>query len=455
MRLLGIGGMGAVYQAWDEELEVVVALKVIRPEAMRDPLAEQEIERRFKRELLLARQVTHKNVVRIHDLGELKGIKYITMSYVSGTDLATLVKNEGRLPVPKALRIISSVVSGLVAAHTAGVVHRDLKPANIMIDKDGEALIMDFGIARSTGGPSEAPTSAPAPAGLPLGTWHSKSRHADSTMAGTIVGTVEYMAPEQARGEPADQRADVYTTGTDSVRSLIGKRRAERAESAVAELRGRMERPLPLLKSLAPQVPESLAAIVTRAVEPDVAKRYQTTTEFADDLARLDADGEPLPLVRRLTPRMMAVGAVLVIAMLGGTYFVTRRAVEPLKQPDPVSVVIADFQNLTGDPTFERTLEPMLKRALEGAGFISAYDRNGIGRTLGVRPPAKLNEVAAREIAVKQGLGVVLSGSIDRQGKGYGVSVKAIRTVTGTEITEREKPGVRARNRSWKWRRSS
>ncbi len=104
----------------------------------------------------------------------------------------------------------------------------------------------------------------------------------------------------------------------------------------------------------------------------------------------------------------MAAAAVLVIAMLGGTYFLTRRAVEPPKQHDPVSVVIADFQNDTGDPTFDRTLEPMLKRALEGASFISAYDRNAIRRTLGVRPPEQLDEAAARELAVKQGLGVVL-----------------------------------------------
>src|SRR4029434_8004812 len=123
--------------------EVVVALKVIRPEVLRDPVAEQEIERRFKRELLLARQVTHRNVVRIYDRGEIDGIKYITMSYVDGKELATLVKEAGRLPIEMTLRIMRSVISGLAAAHAAGVIHRDLKPANIMIGKDGEALIMD------------------------------------------------------------------------------------------------------------------------------------------------------------------------------------------------------------------------------------------------------------------------------------------------------------------------
>src|SRR5688572_24668956 len=161
LRQLGIGGMGAVYQAWDAELGVAVALKVIRPEVTRDPVAAQDIERRFKQELLLARQVTHKNVVRIHDLGEIDGIKYITMPYIEGQDLANVLRNE-RLTVPKVMGLARQVAAGLQAAHEAGVVHRDLKPANVMIEGD-HAIIMDFGIARSTsrgGAPPPRPTPA-------------------------------------------------------------------------------------------------------------------------------------------------------------------------------------------------------------------------------------------------------------------------------------------------------
>ncbi|MGH9411646.1 MAG: protein kinase domain-containing protein, partial [Vicinamibacterales bacterium] len=131
IRALGVGGMGAVYQAWDAELGIAVAIKVIRPDTMADPEMAAQVERRFKRELLLARQVTHKNVVRIYDLGEIDGIKYITMSYVDGVDLASMLKRDGRLPVPVVMRIARDVVAGLLAAHKAGVVHRDLKPANI------------------------------------------------------------------------------------------------------------------------------------------------------------------------------------------------------------------------------------------------------------------------------------------------------------------------------------
>ena len=142
--------------------------------------------------------------------------------------------------------------------------------------------------------------------------------------------------------------------------------------------------------------------------------------------------------MRRLTPRLVVATAVLVLALLGGTHFVTRRAVEPPIQPPHVSVLIADFQNGTSDPTLNRTLEPTLKLALEDAGFISAYDRSGIARSLGVRPPEKLDEVAAREMAVKQGVGVVLSGAVTRQGSGYGISVKAVRAVTGDVIATAE-----------------
>jgi len=421
--------MGAVYEAWDGELGISVAIKVIRPEIMANPDTAAEVERRFKRELLLARQVTHKNVVRIHDLGDINGIKYITMSYVNGVDLATVLRRAGTLPVARVLRIARSVASGLLAAHTAGVVHRDLKPANIMVDDDDEALIMDFGIARSSGG---------SIAGLRAGRGgfpENLRRAAVGVTAGEgVVGTVEYMAPEQAQGQAVDQRADIYAFGLILYDLLVGGHRGERARSVVAELEGRMEQAPPSVRSIVADTPVAVDQLISRCVDPELSKRYQTTSELAADLERLDANGKPLPLVRRLTPRVMAATAVLVVAMLGGTYVVTRRAVEPPKQHEAISVLIADFQNGTNDPTFDRTLEPMLKRALEGASFISAFDRGGISGTLGVRPPENLDETAAREIAVKQGLNVVLSGSIQRQGSAYAISVKAAQTVAGTVI---------------------
>jgi eukaryotic-like serine/threonine-protein kinase len=428
IRLLGIGGMGAVYQAWDAELGVAVAIKVIRREVMSDPAAATEVERRFKRELLLARQVTHKNVVRIHDLGEIDGIKYITMPYVDGADLSSIMKKEGRLTIPKTLRIARSVASGLVAAHKAGVVHRDLKPANIMVGADGEAMIMDFGIARSAGGPADSGRRDQS--GRPI----RPPQMADATMVGTIVGTVEYMAPEQAKGQAVDQRADLYAFGLILYDVLAGRRRVDKPEGAIAELQARMEKAPPPIKTLAPEVPDALATVVGRCLEPDPAARYQTTEELAGVLDRLDENGVPIPIRRVVGMRIMAAVVVLAAALLAGNWWYARTLIPPAAH-DPVSVLIADFQNATGDPAFDRTLEPMLKRALEGASFITAFDRSAISGTLGVRAPEKLDEQTGREIAVKQGVNVVLSGSVNRQGAGYGVSVKAVQSVSGDVIT--------------------
>jgi Flp pilus assembly protein TadD len=430
IRLLGVGGMGAVYQAWDEELGVAVAIKVVRPEIMADPDAAAEVGRRFKRELLLARQVTHKNVVRIYDLGEIDGIKYITMSYVDGTELAALLEQQGKLAVPTALRIARSVVSGLTAAHTAGVVHRDLKPANIMLDRDGDALIMDFGIARSTGVTPSVPVAVGA--ALAASVAYAASPP-DATMQGSIVGTIEYMAPEQARGESVDQRADIYALGLILYDALVGKRRAMRAESALAELRGRMEQAPAPLRTLASEVPTAFAEIISRCLEPDPAKRFQTSTGLAAALARLDEKGERIPVRRVLGLPTVAAVVVLLLSLSAGTWWYQRQFIPPAAH-EPVSVMIADFQNNTADSAFDRTLEPMVKRALEGAGFITAYDRNGV-RGLGVAAREQLPEAAAHELAVQKGLGVVLSGSIDRQGNGYRISLKATETVAGKEIT--------------------
>jgi serine/threonine protein kinase len=266
IRLLGMGGMGAVYQAWDDELGVAVALKIVRPEITADPVAARDLERRFKRELLLARQVTHKHVVRIHDLGEIEGVKYLTMPYIQGSDLGSVLAKEGKLSVPRAVAIARQVVSGLVAAHEAGVVHRDLKPANIMIDQDDQAVIMDFGIARSVSG-------------------------GGATMAGAVVGTLEYMAPEQAMAQTVDHRADIYALGLILYDMVLGPRSATRAESAVAQLMARVQKPLPPIRSLDSTMPEALERIIDRCTQPEPAARYQTTNQLAQDLDLLDGGG--------------------------------------------------------------------------------------------------------------------------------------------------------------------
>ena len=426
VRLLGLGGMGAVYQAWDAELGVVVALKVIRPEAAADPQAAQALERRFKQELLLARQVTHKNVVRIHDLGEIQGIKYITMPYVEGEDLSTVLKREGRLPVAQTLKIARSVVSGLAAAHAAGVVHRDLKPANIMVGADGEALIMDFGIARSIG-PTISAGATGAAVTLPT------RRAAGQTVHGAVVGTVEYMAPEQARALPVDHRADIYAFGLILYDMLLGRTRASRTDSIIAELNLRMKESPPAPRTQDPTIPEALDRIVTQCIQPEAEARFPTTADLVAALDRLDDEGKPLPIARRLTWRIATTAVSVFASLLAMTWWLARGPAVDIPH-EPVPILIADFTNHTGDKTFEGALEDALATALEGAAFITAYDR-GEARKIAVKlgkPPA-LDDAMSRLIAGREGVKVVLAGVIDPAGQGYRFTVKG-QTPDGADL---------------------
>ena len=427
--------MGAVYQAFDAELGMAVALKVTRPEASADSTDARELERRFKQELVLARKVTHKNVVRIHDLGEIDGIKYITMPYLEGSDLASVLETIGKLTVADALLIVRDVASGLVAAHEAGIVHRDLKPANIMVE-GGHAVIMDFGIARSattTLNPSQTGASKMSAAGLP------SRRSAAATSVGAVVGTLDYMAPEQARGEAVDQRADIYALGLMFSDMLLGKRQTVADTtgdpvSPLAALKKRLEKAPPPVRLADPTIPAAIDALISRCVQPDAAARFQTSAALVAELDRLDENGNPIPIRRVVGMKIMAAVVTIGLALLGGNWWYARTLIPP-KAHDPVTVIVADVQNSTSDPSFDRTLEPALRRALEDAGFVSAYDRSRLRLTLGVEPPAQLDEAAAREIALKQGLGIVLSGSIDRRGNGYEISIKAVQTVTGEVVS--------------------
>jgi hypothetical protein len=411
LKTLGLGGMGAVYQAWDAELNVAVALKVIRTGSRRRS-ASPQAERRFKQELLLARQVTHKNVVRIHDLGEIGGIKYITMPFVQGHDLASVLRRSGKMPVSRVLALARQIAGGLQAAHDAGVVHRDLKPANIMIGADDLALIMDFGISAS----------------------------ADEASNEGVVGTLEYMAPEQGSGGAVDARADIYAFGLILYEMLGGPRRntATTPQERVDAMKQRAVNGLPPLRSREASVPAAVEAVVGKCLEGDPAARFQNAGELCAALGQLDDEGSLIRTPSAISRRLVALVSLLVAAALVAVYVVGRSGAPPpaATAHEPVSVLIADFQNGTNDPSFERTLEPMMKLALEGAGFISASDRNAYTRTLGVKPPDTLDERAAQELAVKQGLGVVLSGALESRGAGYEMSVTATESVTGNVIAK-------------------
>ena len=444
IRLLGTGGMGAVYQAFDHELGVAVAIKVIRPAAQSDATAAKELEQRFKRELVLARQITHKHVVRIHDLGDVDGIKYLTMPIVEGETLAELLQREGKLPVPRALIAARQIALGLAAAHDKGVVHRDLKPENIMIEKSdgdsaGDALIMDFGIARSV------------------------QHGATQTAAGSVIGTLEYMAPEQAQGKQVDQRADVYAFGLILYDMLLGRQRLAGGDNAMTELMARMAAPPRPPRAVDAQIPEALDQIVQRCLQPSPEARFASTAALVESLEALTPEGFQRPDSATLSavaapsqarPKWhMVATAVVVAAIVGaGVWLLSNRegsAVEPVARA-PISVLVAEFENKTGDAVFDGVLEQALALGIEGASFITAYPRRDALRSAAaIKAGSRLDEQTARLVAVRDGIKMVLLGTVSPAASGYAMSVRAVDAADGKAVvsaaaTASDKAGVLA-----------
>jgi tetratricopeptide (TPR) repeat protein/predicted Ser/Thr protein kinase len=416
IKLLGQGGMGAVYKAKDRELDRFVALKVIRPELAGHP----SILQRFKQELLLARKITHRNIIRIYDLGVADGLRFITMEFVEGQDLSNLLDGGHKYTPEETVKILRQVCAALEAAHSEGVVHRDLKPQNIMIGEGGRVCVMDFGLARSM----EA-------GGL--------------TQAGAVMGTPAYMSPEQAKGMPADERSDLFSLGIIAYLMLTGEI-PFKADSALASMLLRTQGPPTPSVQLNPAIPQPLSDIVQKSLAVDPKDRYQSATEFAKDLydwqegtlAKAIVTPRVVMMAESNTKKWIALAVACAVVLAAGGYGLDRWLHRPHAPVAPMTVMIADFNNHTGDPVFSGTLESTLKLALEGASFISAYDRTRV-RDLGVKAvDGALDDSKAQQIANSQGMNVVVSGAIDRQGEAYQLTLRATQAVTGKSITNAE-----------------
>ncbi len=333
LQLLGEGGMGAVYKAKDRELDRYVALKLIRPELAANP----GILVRFKQELLLAHQVTHKNVIRIYDLSEAGGVKFITMEYVEGADLRRMLLDHGKYSAAESVGIIRQVCYALDAAHSVGVIHRDLKPQNIMQDAQGRILVMDFGLARSV-------------------------ESDGMTQTGALVGTMEYMSPEQALGDALDQRSDIFALGLIFFELLTGKM-PYKAETALASLLKRSrERAIPAVE-LEPTIPKGVSDIVAKCLERDLALRYKNTQEILRDLDAWEGK-------RRVTASQALwlrpgtkwpwkwIGiAALALVVAGGGWLVRQKIAsknDSAAVNGPMtSLAILPFRNASGDPNLD------------------------------------------------------------------------------------------------------
>ncbi len=286
LSVLGIGGMGKVYKAYDRELDRTVALKVLRPDLVADPQALQ----RFKQELLLASKISHSGILRIHDMGEFRGSRFISMAFVEGGDLSTILKKNGRLPIERCVRFMEQLCEALQAAHSANVVHRDLKPQNILVDAEDHVFVSDFGLAK---------TLEPSVTGM--------------TRTGAVLGTPQYMSPEQVQGKPIDHQSDLYALGLIFYEMLTGVLPFT-GDSSYQLMYQRVHQFPKKPEIVAPGLPQYLSRICLRCLEKNPEMRYQNAREILADLKSQHAPSASLAKSVQITLPLPAKRGLLASA---------------------------------------------------------------------------------------------------------------------------------------------
>jgi len=415
---LGKGGMGNVYRVFDKKIQEEVALKLLRPEIS----SEKKTIERFRNELKVARKIAHRNVCKMYDLGEEGGTHYITMEYVPGESLKSMIGMMGQLSAGQVVFLAKQVCEGLGEAHRSGVVHRDLKPSNIIIDREGNTHIMDFGIARSL-------------------------RAKGLTAPGMMIGTPEYMSPEQVDGKELDQRSDIYSLGVILYEMTTGRLPFEGDTPLSIALKHKTETPQDP-REINIQIPDDLSQMILKCMDKDKEKRYQDTKELLSELIKIE---EGISTVERIIPAKkptpsreitvtlrkpwVVIVAIIAVVVVVGTAFIYFRREGPVPPiGETKMLVILPFENLgpVEDEYFaDGITEEITSRlaALHGLGVISRTSARQY----------KDSAKTTRKIGEELGVDYILEGTVrwDRSAGGKGrvrITPQLVRVSDDTHI---------------------
>ena len=428
---LGHGGMGRVYKVIDKEVGAKIALKLIRPEIASDRATID----RFRQELKTAREISHKNICRMYDLGRDGTTYFLTMEYVPGQDLKSMIAMSGQLGIGTAISIAKQVCDGLAEAHRLGIVHRDLKPQNIQIDKGGHARIMDFGIARS-------------------------AMMKGVTDAGVVIGTPQYMSPEQVEAKDVDARADIYSLGIILYEMLTGRVPFDGDTPLSVAVKQKLERPRDP-RELNPGIPPDLDHVILKCLEKDKSLRYQSAAEVQADLARIE---QGLPTTEQVVPqlrpstskeitvhftmRQLLVPALVAIALLvvaiAAWWLLPRRASVVTPPTGKPTLAVLYFENISGDPslnTWRTGLPELLITGLSQSRVMNVVSSERVFSIL-----KKLNLADAKRYSAEDLTGVaregnaqyLLTGSVMRAGQSTVITTRLQKAATG-EVIRSEK----------------
>jgi tetratricopeptide (TPR) repeat protein/predicted Ser/Thr protein kinase len=413
--LLGSGGMGLVYRARDTKLGRAVAVKVLSEDLFRDEGARH----RFLREARLTATLNHPNVATLYEADEEDGVAFMVMELVEGTNLRELVHRSGGLPLRQILQIGAGVCAALGEAHGSGIVHRDVKSSNIMVTPQGGVKVLDFGLAKVISRAVDDPTlaretarampSAPRPV-----------EPDDLTLHGVVVGTVHYMSPEQTLGAAIDGRSDIFSLGVVLYEAASGEL-PFKGQTEDEVRRAIQNKTPPALHHAERRIPRALARIVDKCLAKKPEDRIPTAERLRQELLQLET---------RLLRRRLAMVAALVAGLVSiGVAIATHRGSGSPPAPGAPRILVADFDNRTGDPFFDHTVRELLTLALEQSRFVSIFPQSAAGETLKrmhLAAGTELDRPLAREVSRRENLGVFLAGTILPASEGLRIVVEAI-----------------------------